>query len=218
MTTPAERKALLFFAALIVVGAGVRVARAVGAEPLAKDDRLALARQIDAVDAAREAKGGKGGGRARKGSASRGSRATSGRSRSPAGGSSSRSLDAAERSARAAAAAIASQEALEEAWATGHARPSTGGTGSSAAVVGAGRDATASTSAREDPIDVDTATPSQLEKLPRIGPSLARRIAEDRKRNGPFGSMQGLLRVRGIGPKMAEQLQGRVTFSGRRQE
>jgi DNA uptake protein ComE-like DNA-binding protein len=63
-------------------------------------------------------------------------------------------------------------------------------------------------------IDVDVADSAALEKLPRIGPALASRIVADRSANGPFGSLSGLERVRGIGPKMAASLAPLVTFSG----
>lgn len=36
--------------------------------------------------------------------------------------------------------------------------------------------------------------------LPGIGPRLSRRIVDDRHNNGDFGSVEGLLRVPGIGP------------------
>jgi len=68
--------------------------------------------------------------------------------------------------------------------------------------------------APQEPINLDTATPSQLERLPRIGPTLARRIVNDRKANGPFGSLEGFQRVKGVGPALARQLQGLVTFGG----
>ena len=64
------------------------------------------------------------------------------------------------------------------------------------------------------PIDVDRATATELEALPRIGPALAKRIVEDREARGPYGSLQGFQRVRGVGPKMAAALSGSVTFSG----
>ena len=66
-------------------------------------------------------------------------------------------------------------------------------------------------------IDLDSAPAEQIETLPRIGPVLAKRIVEDRAAHGPFGSLQGLERVRGVGPAMARLLQERVTFgwSGR---
>lgn len=64
------------------------------------------------------------------------------------------------------------------------------------------------------PVDVDRATASELEVLPRIGPALAKRIVADREANGPFGSIEGFQRVRGVGPAMAAALSGTVTFSG----
>ena len=62
-------------------------------------------------------------------------------------------------------------------------------------------------------IDVDRASAEELERLPRIGPALARRIVADRDSLGPFGSLDALQRVRGIGPAMVRELAPRVTFS-----
>lgn len=64
-------------------------------------------------------------------------------------------------------------------------------------------------------VDVDVADSAELERLPRIGPALAARIVADRNAKGPYGSLAGLQRVRGIGPKLAELLGPHVTFSGR---
>ncbi|HUF25343.1 MAG TPA: helix-hairpin-helix domain-containing protein [Gemmatimonadaceae bacterium] len=63
-------------------------------------------------------------------------------------------------------------------------------------------------------IDVDMASAAELEALPGIGPALALRIVEDRNYNGPFGSLMGLQRVRGIGPGLSNRLTPHVTFSG----
>ena len=63
-------------------------------------------------------------------------------------------------------------------------------------------------------VDVESATAAELERLPRVGPALAQRIVSDRAVHGRFGSLEGLQRVRGIGPAMARQLQGYVTFGG----
>jgi DNA uptake protein ComE-like DNA-binding protein len=65
-----------------------------------------------------------------------------------------------------------------------------------------------------EPIDLDRADSAALERLPRIGPALASRIVADRAERGPFGSLEGFERVRGIGPKLANLLRSRVTFSG----
>ncbi len=67
---------------------------------------------------------------------------------------------------------------------------------------------------RLGPVDLDRADVAELERLPRIGPALAARIVADRSAKGPFGSLEELQRVRGIGPKMAQALSALVTFSG----
>ncbi len=64
------------------------------------------------------------------------------------------------------------------------------------------------------PLDLDVADAASMERLPRIGPALAARIVADRAERGPFGSLHGLERVRGIGPKLAQLLTVHVTFSG----
>jgi competence protein ComEA len=50
-------------------------------------------------------------------------------------------------------------------------------------------------------IDPDRATREEWLRLPGIGPTLAKRILDDRAARGPFGGPDGLLRVPGIGPK-----------------
>lgn len=65
-------------------------------------------------------------------------------------------------------------------------------------------------------IDLDEAPAALIDSLPGIGPVIASRIVADRDRNGPFGSLEGLQRVKGIGPAMARKLAPYVTFSGRR--
>lgn len=58
--------------------------------------------------------------------------------------------------------------------------------------------------AKEDPsgraVNLNTASSTQLEELPGIGPSLADRIIRHRERR-PFTSVEQLTGVRGIGPK-----------------
>ena len=150
--TPSERTALVFFAAVALLGAAVRLHRASADQrrppPAA---RMALERQIAAVDDARSA---------------RTRRATR-----PG-------------TARDTANAISST------------LPS-------------------SHDVRPSPIlDLDTATAESLERLPRIGPSLAKRIVADRDSLGPFGSLEGFQRVKGVGPAMVRALAPYVTFSG----
>lgn len=62
-------------------------------------------------------------------------------------------------------------------------------------------------------VDLDVASAADIERLPRIGPTLARRIVADRDSLGPFGNLEGLQRVRGVGPALARILAPHVTFS-----
>jgi hypothetical protein len=63
------------------------------------------------------------------------------------------------------------------------------------------------------PVDMDVASEKEIEALRHIGPALAKRIVADRDSLGPFGSMEGLSRVKGIGPSMVATLDSTVTFS-----
>jgi competence protein ComEA len=62
-------------------------------------------------------------------------------------------------------------------------------------------------------VDPDVATEEELDRLPRVGPALARRIVANRDSFGPFGSVEEMERVRGIGPALAAGLAPYVTFS-----
>ena len=66
------------------------------------------------------------------------------------------------------------------------------------------------------PIDLDQASSDQIESLPGVGPSLAKRIVADRDSNGAFGQFEGLCSVKGIGPALAAKLRPLVTFTGAR--
>lgn len=68
---------------------------------------------------------------------------------------------------------------------------------------------------RSHPVDLDHASEREIEALPRVGPSLAHRIVAHRDSFGPFGSIQALRKVKGVGPATIERLTPLVTFSGR---
>lgn len=55
-------------------------------------------------------------------------------------------------------------------------------------------------------ININSATASELEELPRIGEALASRIVAWREENGPFRTIDDLGNVSGIGEKMLETL------------
>lgn len=61
------------------------------------------------------------------------------------------------------------------------------------------------------PLDLNSATETQLEALPGIGPSLAQAIVAERDREGGFRSVDDLRRVRGIGDVRFAQLRPLVS-------
>ncbi|MEA2724935.1 MAG: competence protein ComEA [Gemmatimonadales bacterium] len=63
-------------------------------------------------------------------------------------------------------------------------------------------------------VDADLASPSELARLPRVGLVLAKVLVADRQAKGPFGSLEGLDRVPGIGPGLLRTLAPHLTFSG----
>ena len=60
-------------------------------------------------------------------------------------------------------------------------------------------------------LDVNTAGAAALERLPRVGPSLAQRIMEERRLHGRFRAPEELMRVKGIGPKTVDALREHVS-------
>ena len=167
MPTPAERQAILFLAAVAVLGGGARAVTArrfvqqtaaaeqrvhpdaVGVSGLSAGDR-ALAAQLQAVDSARAVQ----------------------RSRGPRTRLSSR------RSGQVSATTPESD----------------------------------TTKPALHPVDLNQATLSELERLPRVGPALAKRIVAYREAHGPFRSLEDLRHVRGIGPATIALLTPSVTF------
>ena len=63
-------------------------------------------------------------------------------------------------------------------------------------------------------VNVNTATVAEFQLLPRIGPSVAARLVEQREKNGPWKSLDDLMLVRGIGEATYDQLKPYVALSG----
>lgn len=56
------------------------------------------------------------------------------------------------------------------------------------------------------PLDVDTASVAALDAVPGISAATAEAIVADRDAHGPFGSVDGLRRVPGVGPRELDAL------------
>jgi comEA protein len=62
-----------------------------------------------------------------------------------------------------------------------------------------------------DKVNINTASLEELQKLPRVGPQIAQRILDYRKENGSFKRVEDILKVRGVGEKMFDQLKDLIT-------
>ncbi len=69
---------------------------------------------------------------------------------------------------------------------------------------------------RGETLDPDRASARDLDRLPGVGMRLAKEIVSDRDLRGPFGSVEGLLRVDGIGPATVRRLEPFLRFQAAR--
>jgi competence protein ComEA len=60
-------------------------------------------------------------------------------------------------------------------------------------------------------ININTASVSELQNLPRIGPKVAQRIVDYRTENGPFKKVEDIMKVRGIGEKVFNGIKDLIT-------
>jgi DNA uptake protein ComE-like DNA-binding protein len=63
------------------------------------------------------------------------------------------------------------------------------------------------------PVDLDRAQEWEILSLPKVGPALAHRILANRDSLGPFGSLEELRRVNGVGDGVVNAITPYVTFS-----
>lgn len=87
-----------------------------------------------------------------------------------------------------------------------------GGSSSSGASTEAGTGSSSSGAQKYDVVNINTATQTELETLPGIGPSLALKIINYRKENGKFSSIEQIKDVSGIGESKFESLKGYITI------
>ena len=62
-------------------------------------------------------------------------------------------------------------------------------------------------------VDINNADETMLISIPGVGPATATRINNYREANGPFRSVDELLKIKGIGPKVLEKIRPFVTVS-----
>ena len=65
-------------------------------------------------------------------------------------------------------------------------------------------------------VDLNHATASDLQGLPGIGPKLAQRVIDHRTARGPFGKIEDLQQVKGIGRKKFDRLRPHVLVTNTR--
>ncbi len=220
MPTPSEQKALAFFAIVILLAGAVRVVRAGSPRLPSAEEQQALAHQAEAVEGAIDQSG-----HTKRG---HGSRRTS---RSRRNGS----ADTVDGVARVPFSDVRpdrpfgppSAYMTRDGWVNGFPPPSPridiSGIQSAAAQSSSSRSGRQRVARRggktsmdsSAKIDLDVASVAEIEGLPRVGPALAARLIANRDSFGPFRTLEGLRRVRGMGPATLDRLTSRVTFSGR---
>ena len=70
------------------------------------------------------------------------------------------------------------------------------------------------TEAAKKVVNINTATATELTRLPRVGEKLAQRIVDHRKQSGAFRRAEDLMEVKGVGEKMFQTLKPYLAVSG----
>ena len=60
----------------------------------------------------------------------------------------------------------------------------------------------------EQQLDINRASLEELQLIPGIGPVLAKKIVDYRKKNGYFRTIDDLTEIKGIGPKLIQRWEG----------
>ena len=66
------------------------------------------------------------------------------------------------------------------------------------------------------PVDINTATRTELMQIPKLGGTMAERIVAFRKANGPFRRVEEIMNVRGMGEKTFLQIRHHLTVGGQK--
>ena len=65
--------------------------------------------------------------------------------------------------------------------------------------------------AATEKININTASAEELDKLPGIGPAIAKAIIDYRTKNGPFKTIEDINDVKGIGDALFEKIKDQIT-------
>ena len=84
--------------------------------------------------------------------------------------------------------------------------------GTAAQGAAGGAQAGAAKSLPEGMVNINTADEKELDKLPGIGPAMAKRIVEYRTENGAFQSPEEIKRVKGIGDAKYEKMKDKIAL------
>jgi competence protein ComEA len=68
------------------------------------------------------------------------------------------------------------------------------------------------------PVNINTASATDLQTLPGIGAKTAGRIIDYRQKNGPFKKIEELMNVRGVGEKNFLKLKSQISIGAGRTE
>lgn len=85
-----------------------------------------------------------------------------------------------------------------------------GASGAAATGSGGAGAGTAGAGAPGPPVDLNTATPEQLDQLDGVGPTTAEKIIRLREERGGIGTVEDLAEIPGIGPKKLEALRSQL--------
>jgi competence protein ComEA len=72
----------------------------------------------------------------------------------------------------------------------------------------------AQSAASKAKVNINTASASELETLPRVGPKIAQRIIDFRTKNGNFKKVEDIMKIQGIGEKVFENIRDLITVGG----
>lgn len=76
---------------------------------------------------------------------------------------------------------------------------------------GTGTAAPSSAEGGTETVNINTASPEELQAIPGVGPSKAEAIAAYREENGPFQGIEDITNVSGIGEKTFEKIKSSIS-------